>query len=43
MLRLIRVLARDTSLRTGDGRVTDSVPVQRGRPKDTARRSGLAG
>ena len=40
---LIGVLARDTSLRTGDVRVVDSTPVECGRSRETARRSELAG
>ncbi len=43
MLWLIKVLARDTSLWADDVWVVDSTPVECGRPKDTTRRSGLAG
>ena len=40
---LIGVLARDTSLWTGDVRAVDSTPVECGRSRETARRSELAG
>jgi hypothetical protein len=40
---LIRLLAADTSLWTDDVWVADSTPVECGRSKETARRSGLAG
>jgi Transposase DDE domain len=43
MVRLIKVLARDTSLWTDDVWVVDSTPVECGRSKDTTRRSDLAG
>jgi len=40
---LIRELARDTRLWTDDVWAVDSTPVECGRPKETARRSDLAG
>jgi DDE family transposase len=40
---LIRLLAADTSLWADDVWVVDSTPVECGRSRDTARRSGLAG
>jgi hypothetical protein len=40
---LIRLLAADTSLWTDDVWVVDSTPVECGRSRETARRSGLAG
>ena len=40
---LIRLLAADTSLWTGDVWIVDSTPVECGRSRDTARRSDLAG
>jgi Transposase DDE domain len=40
---LIGTLARDTSMRTDDVRAVDSTPVERGRSRETARRSDLAG
>ena len=40
---LIGVLARDTSLWTDDVPVVDSTPAECGRPRETARRSELAG
>ncbi len=40
---LIRILARDTTLRSDDVRVVDSTPVECGRSRQTARRSALAG
>jgi hypothetical protein len=40
---VIRVLAADTSLQSGDVWVADSTPVECGRSKETVKRSGLAG
>jgi hypothetical protein len=40
---LIRVLARDTALWSDDVWVVDSTPVECGRSRQTAKRSGLAG
>jgi len=42
-LRVIRMLAMDTSLRSDDVWVVDSAPVECGRSRETARRSDAAG
>lgn len=42
-IRVIRMLAMDTSLRSDDVRVVDSAPVECGRSRETARRSDAAG
>ena len=42
-IRVIRMLATDTSLWSDDVWVVDSTPVECGRSRETARRSGVAG